>query len=188
MTDRLQLLLDMRHVSDAAAATTNQKYLSSLSAAIDVVFKTLSLAQVRTINADASEDIILRILPAATLNTLLTKWDPRVEGSALTEPEKRDHLVALSAGRLNPYEPALLKLSLFRELDARDAERQLKKLFSVSKTTDLSKLRKSWDPVGKTVVERVVLVETLLDLGVGRREVTKKPPPAPRAKSKKKTG
>lgn len=188
MTDRLQLLLDMRRVSDAAPATTNQKYLSSLSAAIDVVFKTLSLEQVRAINADATEDIILRVLPAATLQQLLTKWDPRVEGSALNEPEKRRHLVALSAGLLDPHQPTLLKLSRFRDLDARDAERQLKRLLSISKTPDLSKLRKSWDPVGKTVVERVELVENLLDLGVGRREVTKKPPPAPRAKSKKKAG
>lgn len=188
MTDRLQLLLDMRHVSDAAPASTNQKYLSSLSAAIDVVFKTLTLAQVRTINADATEDIIQRILPAATLKTLLTKWDPRVESSALNEPEKREHLVALSAGRLEPHQPALLKLNRFREQDPRHAERQLKKLLSISKTADLSKLRKAWDPSGQKVTDRAELVANLLDLGVGRREVTKKPSPATRTKSKKSAG
>jgi hypothetical protein len=185
MTDRLQLLLDMRHLSDAAAATTNQKYLSSLSAAIDVVFKTLTLAQVRTINADATEDIIQRILPPATLKTLLTKWDPRVEGSALNEPEKRTHLVVLCVGHIKPHQPALLKLSRFREQDARCAEQELKKLLSISKTSDLSKLRKSWDPFGPNVTDRVELVASLLDLGLGRREVSQKPALAPRTRSKR---
>lgn len=187
MTDRLQLLLDIRHFSDAAAATTNKEYLSSLSEAIDVVFKALTLAQARTLNADAAEDIILRVLPAATLKTLLTKWDPSVEGSALNEPEKRNHLLALSQGRSDPHQPALLKLSQFQALDRRDAERELKQLLSISKTGDLKKLRKSWDVHGRTVVEREELIEILLDLGIGRHEAAKKPLAATRVRSKKST-
>lgn len=175
MTDRLQLLIDTRRVSNSLPATARTKYQKGLTTALSALYESLTLDDALSVMNDANDDFFDFVASPTSLNKLLRKWDPKIDPKQLTEPQKRQHLSKLSNGRVAPHNPRSINLSQFVQLSSREATARLAPLLSFSKLPDLKAIKKKWDPYSPAIPDRRTLISHLLRLASKEVSVTPKP-------------
>ncbi|HBB54912.1 MAG TPA: hypothetical protein DCZ49_01850 [Hyphomonadaceae bacterium] len=183
MTDRLQLLIDVRAAAASLSATARKSYQDSLTKALEAVYSQLSLAEAQTVHTDSRHDFFQIVSSSKVVRAILKKWDPRLDATSLSDSEARQRLIDLAASKITPHQPVKTKLVDFQNHSG--GRKASEAYLGVTKTADLKAMLKSWDKHFTTTgLARPALLARLQALCSG--ESSPMPPPAQASKTKSK--